>query len=229
VSGKEKLRLLYFSERIPEQLIDNRQQPQCSGPEKPTVITFRGTRDFFCSVRATPNIIGKELREMARPIHLPTGSRNLARAIGVHVRLGDFINRPDPMQSELGRANTKVPLQWYVKQLSKLREAVGSDLPAVISSDGTDGELAEILRLTNTRRLPKGSALADLLSLSTASFLIASGSTFSMWAAYLGDMPVVWPKGQMRQPLQSGGLEVDLWPDERLPVAFRDRLHFGSR
>jgi hypothetical protein len=42
--------------------------------------------------------------------------------------------------------------------------------------------------------------------------LIASGSTFSMWASYLGRMPVIWYKGQLRQRLyyESPASEIEI-------------------
>jgi hypothetical protein len=51
-----------------------------------------------------------------------------------------------------------------------------------------------------------GSAIADLWALSNANVLVASGSTFSMWASYLGRMPVIWHPGQLSCPLYGGAV-----------------------
>ena len=53
--------------------------------------------------------------------------------------------------------------------------------------------------------------MADLLALSRSELLIASGSTFSMWASYLGRMPVIWYPGRLKQKLyfDNEALEVE--------------------
>ena len=61
-----------------------------------------------------------------------------------------------------------------------------------------------------------------MIALSRAPVLVASASTFSMWASHLGRMPVVWFPGQLRQPLYSDDLDADVDRDEgeALPAAF---------
>ena len=77
-------------------------------------------------------------------------------------------------------------------------------------SDASDEELRPLLGRPNVQRAFFGSSVADLLAMSTASVLIASGSTFSMWAAYLGRMPVIWPKDQRRQRLHGDAWEYEV-------------------
>ena len=44
-----------------------------------------------------------------------------------------------------------------------------------------------------------GSGLGDMLGLSRSNLLIASGSTFSMWGSYLGQVPTIWHPGKRLQ------------------------------
>ena len=49
------------------------------------------------------------------------------------------------------------------------------------------------------RRVDYGSSLGDMLGLSRSRLLIASGSTFSMWGSYLGQVPAIWHPGKLLQ------------------------------
>lgn len=110
--------------------------------------------------------------------------------IAVHVRLGDF---PVADQDELenGYEVRRIPLSWYEAVIRRLRETF-PDLPVHIFSDGHDEELADLLQVdgVNLRREPND--LADLVALAEARILVGSHSTFSRWAAFLGDMPTIW-------------------------------------
>ena len=50
-------------------------------------------------------------------------------------------------------------------------------------------------------RVDYGSGLGDMFGLSRSRLLIASGSTFSMWGSYLGQVPTLWHPGKLLQNL----------------------------
>jgi len=101
--------------------------------------------------------------------------------IGVHVRLGDF-----------NKSDTALPLSWHVDALKKVRELVGCYEQAIVVSDGAESELKELLQLPNVQIVRTGSAIGDLLLLAKSKVLIGSaGSTFTMWASFLGQMTTV--------------------------------------
>jgi hypothetical protein len=85
---------------------------------------------------------------------------------------------------------------------------LGPHTNAWIFSDGTDGQLRDLLALPNTRRLTFGSSVADLLALTVAPVIVGTaGSTFGAWGAFLGRVPSLWPPG---------GLTRHLWlPDDQ--------------
>ena len=99
--------------------------------------------------------------------------------IGVHVRRGDF------------SAAARTPLAWFAGALRAVRAAVGREVVAIVVSDGKAGALHGLLREPAVTLARTGSPLADLLLLAGARVLLASGSSFSAWGAFLGGMPAV--------------------------------------
>jgi len=64
-----------------------------------------------------------------------------------------------------------------------------------------------------------GMGLGDMLGLSRSRLLIASGSTFSMWGSYLGQVPAIWHPKKLLQHvlLQHPEREVEWAPGENMP------------
>ena len=99
--------------------------------------------------------------------------------IAMHVRRGDFSDA------------ARTPLSWFASALQALRRKLRGDVPALVVSDGTAKDLGELLREPHVTLVRTGVPLADLLVLSGSRALLASGSSFSAWAAFLGGMPAV--------------------------------------
>jgi hypothetical protein len=111
--------------------------------------------------------------------------------IAMHVRLGDF-DAADPALIESGETgNLRLPIAWYGRIAERLR-AVRPDLPIRLHSDGKDAELAPLLALDGVTRARSSDDINDLVAMAGASVLVGSHSTFSRWAAFLGNMPVIW-------------------------------------
>jgi hypothetical protein len=107
--------------------------------------------------------------------------------------LGDFLpTQPD--QIITGRVpNMRISMAWYERVIRRVR-SVFPDLPIHIFSDGREHELAQLLALSGVSLRQEPTDVADLLALAQAKLLIGSNSTFSRWAAFLGDMPSIWLK-----------------------------------
>jgi hypothetical protein len=129
--------------------------------------------------------------------------------------------------------NVQLPLEWYGAVLQDLRRALGFQAQAFVFSDGREEELADLLALPKITLRRGGQAITDMLMLARARCMIASGSTFSMWASFLGQVPCVWYPGQRRQLLVSqdgnGTMEPEAegghgFPDEFVE-AVRGRWH----
>lgn len=96
--------------------------------------------------------------------------------VAVHVRLGDY---PE---------HVRIPISWYKERVQEMAQAH----PAYrfcLFSDGSDEELAELMRMDNVRRVFFGNAIADIIAISRCCYLIGSDSTFSGWGAFLGQVP----------------------------------------
>lgn len=156
------------------------------------IFRFSGPADYFRSINRAHELIGRCIREEAEPKWISTVDALASPRIGIHVRLGDF-------------GNLRHPVGWFVDALRFVRTLAGWTVPAVVFSDGADSELSPLLSMESTTRAIGPNALVDLLHLSRSAFLIATGSsTFSSWAAYLGQMPAMT---RLNNPFAWYGLE----------------------
>jgi glycosyl transferase family 11 len=116
--------------------------------------------------------------------------------VGIHVRRGDFVEARSE-DDFIRRGGIRTPLDWFVQSIVAIRRMRGYAVPALVVSDAPDEALACLLQEEAVTRVDTGSAIGDLLVLSRAQLLIASGgSSFSAWAAFLGQMPTVSYPGQ---------------------------------
>lgn len=100
--------------------------------------------------------------------------------IRIHVRRGDYVSSGQALEPS-----------WYARAVATARSEF-PDLAVQVYSDDLPwcrehlGGVADLL-------VEGGTPEKDLSALSNAAMLIASPSTFSWWAGYLGGMPVVFP------------------------------------
>ncbi len=180
-----------------------------------------------------PEIVGhglevrRALTDMTRPCYRP--NEDHTAHVAVHVRMGDF-NAPVSIDAlRQGSKNSRIPIDWYVDVVKTLRARAGAGAVRVYS-DGSDDALAPLLQLPGTERAPKQASITDLLAMAQARVLVSSGSGFSMWGAYLGNMPRICFRGQRfaRVLPARQGMDIDLEPEceagHELPDAFVDLL-----
>ncbi len=176
-------------------LVLSRRQPEGEGyaaSARGGIVVFSGMRDYFVPLRGRSEVIRRELVRLSRVKPWV----EVRPFFAVHVRRGDF---SQPISTELseGRRNTRIPIEWYLEALRAIRRL--EQRRAIVFSDGTDRELRPLLREPEVARAPVQNAVADILSMSSAGALIASGSTFSMWGSFLGQIPTLWFPGQRWQ------------------------------
>lgn len=167
-------------------------------PSRPTVVVFRNAqalneRKMFHHIVQDGAYLRDLLVSITRPQFVPAPAT--APFIAVHVRLGDF-SKVSEAAIRSGATNARLSVEWYGKALDQLRAGLGQDLPAIVFSDGSDAELAPVLSRPGVRRAPKSPAITDLLAMSQATALVASGSGFSHWGSFLGGVPRVCYTGQ---------------------------------
>jgi hypothetical protein len=138
--------------------------------------------------------------------------------------MGDFANPINEKVLRNGAWNYRLPIKWYISLIEKIQKE--SNLPIYIFSDAEDSELKEILAYDNCNRAYFGSAISDMLALSTCKVLVSSASTFSMWASFLGQMPTIWFPGQLRQKLllENSKFEGEVDYDDDLPSSIIKEL-----
>lgn len=226
IRGFERLFRLAMLPHVQEPAWPGLQVAQTAGSK---IVDFHGIENYFEELIPYHDYVRTELLAMVRQSHLGCTDIDFKNSIMVNVRLGDFtapaINGPSGPASY----NQRTAIEWYVGAVQELRSSFG-EWAAYIVSDGTDDELRPLLRLENTHRL-KVENLGGLLTLSRAHVLVASGSTYSMWASFLGRMPVLWPPGQRRQSLyaECPAAEPEWSPGVRLEADFLEAVTLHKR
>lgn len=181
----------------------------------------------FAQVLGHGPFLRRELLAMTRPRYHPAPS--VTPFIAIHVRLGDFAKPAAGNAVSEESTNTRLPLDWYGDRLDALRRALGQEVPAVLFSDGSDEELAALLSRPGLERAPRQQSVTDLLHMGQGVALIASGSGFSLWGAFLGSAPRIAHLGQSIVPIDAEptrDIESDFGAD--IPASFvahvRERL-----
>jgi hypothetical protein len=186
---------------------------------------FSGMDNLFEPFKNEHDFVKSELLRIINPYHINKANKFDSNSVSVHIRMGDFQVPDNEKVLRNGHWNYRLPIKWYKSIIEKIRDEC--DLPIYIFSDASDQDLQGILELENCRRAYFGSAISDMLALSSAKVLVSSASTFSMWASFLGQIPTIWFPGQMRQQLINDPTifegEVDY--DERLAVSIIKILH----
>jgi hypothetical protein len=190
-----------------------------------SVVQFRGMEGMFAPFRDDHELVYGELLDLARPQHLRAFSDPDPAPIGIHVRRGDFVWY-DTWEETISIHNSMLPTEWYVGAVQAVRSAIGRQTRAYLFSDGSEEELAPLLGLPNVERVHFGSGLADMLALTRCRLLITSGSTFSMWGSYLGQVPAIWHPGKrlMHLLLEHPEREIEWLPGDPLPAWVTDVL-----
>lgn len=157
----------------------------------PGVKVFRGMDGFFAPFINDQEVVKNELWRIVNPQIVSEVERVTSEGgfIGVHIRRGDFKT-----------AGLCTPDEWYVRAIELAVGTFNCENPLIrVFSDGYPEEVAFIARAFPAARvvvMPKAPAIQDILLLSKSKIAVCSpGSTFSMWAVFLGQMPSLWKKG----------------------------------
>lgn len=163
-------------------LLTQKMLPEDTDPARVSsgLITVQGLGNYFKDLTGQHTFIKKHLLGIVNNKTLQAYQQAEQDFIGVHIRLGDY--------DEEGR----VSIGWYLQAMTLVVAKSKSPVRFLIFSDGLPHELAPVLNFPNTSMAFYGNAIADILVLSKAKFIIASNSTFSAWGAYLGQVPIVF-------------------------------------
>ncbi len=185
------------------------------------VDTFEGqSRLFQAEVLGHSIMLNKEITRVTRQRYLPPAVNK--KHIAIHIRRGDFRTPATEAELQQGHRNSRIPIAWYRDMLIGIRSRCQIHLPAIVYSDGSDDELTEVLALPDVVRSTASAAITDLLAISQATLLLASGSGFSIWGSFLGQVPRICFPGQLlistleaseKKQLEAEGLRPSDIPD----------------
>ena len=191
VSGLRKQIILRTSQKFAELDIRTTNNPGAS-----EIIVFDGVRNLFTDLAGSQATLKNALISIASPAVMSSVQITLP-PIALNIRRGkDFRDPRDPGEFVTTGA-LRTPLEWFRMTLQRIRRLVGSEVGAFVVSDGDEADLNPVLGLPNTVHIKTTTALADLLLISQARLLIASGgSSFSAWGAFLSEAPTLCIPGQ---------------------------------
>lgn len=168
---------------------------------KNCVVVFEGLGDYFSPLIPHRQMIHHEILRIANPMAVRRAHATSTPYIVANVRRGDMTRQ----KMATSKILQYTPDDWFIAAITAIRTDVRwKHLPIKIVSDGSAAELAEIVALPRCQFVTTHSAVGDILLMSRAELLLASGySTFSMWASFLGQMPTLYYPGRMQQKLFS--------------------------
>lgn len=213
VDGIEKEKLLLFSHKIPVSEWDAQEKYQYN-----TVIEYDYFNMRFDELKNYYELIRNNIIKILTKKSKQYRKDDFHNAVNVHIRLGDFSKSSDRLSG--GANNTRIEIGWYKNIILNVRECVGADIKANIFSDGTEEELHEVLCLPNVQRKFYGNSIADIMALSESPLMIASGSSFSLWARFLGQSCSISFPGQIKDRVLIGDnakFEMELGADDQIP------------
>lgn len=194
ISGIKKAWVLLIKHKITEEeFLNDPSADNC-------VVELTGFKDCFAPIMQDYKTVKSNIEENLRKKNRRYTSFDTDNAICLHIRLGDF-TRATWEDVLAGKHNSSIPVEWYAQMIHEVRRIVGRNVKAYIFSDGEDSELQPVLSLENVERITFGNAISDMLALSRARLFIASGSSFSMWARYLGRMTTIMFPNQVKQQI----------------------------
>lgn len=202
--------------------------PELPSGDDPVVLRFHNAlrdneRKSFAQVLGHGPFLRQEMVAMTHRRYHPAPANR--QFIAIHVRLGDFTKVDAEPSALAGLNNTRLPIEWYGDRLSALRLALGREVPATVFSDGSDDDLAMLLSLPGVARAPKQASVTDLLAMGQGVALIASGSGFSRWGAFLGSIPRVSFPGQAGVPIDSDlTRDIESGFAEAFPASFVEHV-----
>ena len=198
---------------------------------KPIVLHFHNAlkdneKKSFAQVLGHGPFLREELLAMTRSAYHPAPPDK--PFIAIHIRLGDFTKPKAEVGGSQVSTNMRLPIGWYGDRLDALRDALGEDISAVIFSDGSDEELGDLFARQGITRAAKQQSVTDLLAMGQGAALIASGSGFSLWGAFLGSVPRIAYPSQSIVPIALDATQ-DIESDFGAPIPASFVAHVRKR
>ncbi len=147
--------------------------------------------NYFIHLKGHRELVKELLYSVINPAILAEVEKSPKPVIGVHIRMGDF--RKLKQGEDFSRVgHVRTPEHYFIDVVNAIRKINGKSLPVSLFTDGYRHEFEEIFSLDNITMIEGNADIVDLLLLSRSSILVAAnGSTFSYWAGFLADAPLI--------------------------------------
>lgn len=175
--------------------------PEPPNKPRPVIRAFNGREDSFQKLNRHQPRLKDDLLAIVAPRHRRRSATMHVPTIGINIRLGkDFAAPPPDRDYSQGYDWVgwlqQTPISWFRETLLAIRTEAGWPVPAMVVSDGTAQQLRPLLDLPAVSLLSPSNAIVDLLALSRTKLLLGSGSSsFSAWAAFLGQQTAITAPG----------------------------------
>ncbi|HWK05462.1 MAG TPA: hypothetical protein VNS58_17605 [Puia sp.] len=167
--------------------------------------------DYFTGLKEHRDLAISLLKGMISDDIMRRTDRIPAPCVGVHIRMGDFRKlREGEAFTSAGAVRT--PEYYFVDIIGAIRKINGGELPVSVFTDGYGKEFEKIFTLKNVSIVEGNPDIVDLLLLSKSRIIVASaGSTFSYWAGFLSDSPLIMHPDHLHAPVRPAEINRRLY------------------
>jgi hypothetical protein len=146
--------------------------------------------NYFIHLKPHRNLVIKLLNELISEEHLKKSIAIPHSEIGVHIRMGDF--RKLDVGEEFKGGPVRTPEIYFIDIINGIRNLIGNEIKVNVFTNGYKNEFETIFNLKNIEMVEGNNDLVDMLLLSKSKIIVIStGSTFSYWAAFLSNAPII--------------------------------------
>lgn len=157
--------------------------------------------DYFGSIKPHRELVRQSLLELLTPARQREYEAARRPQICLQVRMGDFRPlKPGEDFSKVG--NVRTPVSYFVDILQGIRRLHGSQVPALIISDGNREQLSELLAIPGVELSGPQSKIVDILTMANSKILVSAASTFGFWGGFLGQSALIMHPDHLHQPIR---------------------------
>ncbi len=162
--------------------------------------------DYFIHLKDHRDRVRQILTSLLNPWVLEELEKAEKPVIGVHIRMGDFRKLKEGEDfSKVGHVRT--PENYFINCIEKIREIGDVKMPVSVFTDGYRNEFDRLFTLENVEMVEGNADIVDLLLLSRSRIIVAAnGSTFSYWAGFLADAPLIKHPDHLYAPFRSADI-----------------------
>lgn len=151
-------------------------------------------------------------RNLSKNNQLRIDNINFDDGFVVQIRMDDF-KKVSLEQLKQGKDNVRIPLEWFENIIKQIRKIANKNVKVYLMSDGSDRALKSIYELGNVERFDLDNSICNILAMSKAKLMVVSGSTYSLWSRFLGQMSSISFKNQYKEKVlydDKNKFEIDI-------------------